>query len=165
MQVRIGSPMASALVVGPVGTGRSRVGHGIPVALGRPLLGRARLGLGLDLGRLGLRRDRLGVALGTGVALGGDRGLGLDALGDRGLPVLGRQRRAALGRLPDLLAGLGVDHPLALGPLLLGVGLLLGELALALDVDAPAGQPGGEAGVLALLPDRQRQLVVGHDDL
>ena len=28
------------------------------------------------------------------------------------------------------------------------------------DVDAPAGEPGGEAGVLALLADRQRQLVV-----
>src|SRR5690606_37880971 len=163
VRARRAAPLASALVAGPGATARSGVGHGTPVPLGRPLLGRpllgrARLGLGLDLGRLGLRRDRLGVALGTGVALGGDRGLGLDALGDRGLPVLGRQRRAALGRLPDLLAGLGVDHPLALGPLLLGVGLLLGELALALDVDAPAGQPGGEAGVLALLPDRQRQL-------
>ena len=33
-----------------------------------------------------------------------------------------------------------------------------------LDVDAPAGQLGGEAGVLALAADRQRELVVGHDD-
>ena len=32
------------------------------------------------------------------------------------------------------------------------------------DVDAPAGQPGGEAGVLALLADRQRELEVGDDD-
>ena len=31
------------------------------------------------------------------------------------------------------------------------------------DVDAPAGQPGGEAGVLPLLADRERQLVVRHD--
>ena len=40
-----------------------------------------------------------------------------------------------------------VLDPLSLGPLLVGVaGLLLGELGLALDVDAPAGQPGGRAG-------------------
>ena len=45
------------------------------------------------------------------------------------------------------------------------VGLLLGELGLALDVDPPAGEAGGEAGVLALLADGQRQLEVGDDDL
>ncbi len=38
-----------------------------------------------------------------------------------------------------------------------------GRRLVGADVDAPAGQPGGEAGVLALLADRQRQLVVGHD--
>src|SRR6186997_2261600 len=32
------------------------------------------------------------------------------------------------------------------------------------DVDAPAGEPGREAGVLALLADGQRQLEVGDDD-
>src|SRR5918995_3636273 len=47
--------------------------------------------------------------------------------------------------------------------LVAGVGLLLGELGLGADVDAPAGEPGGEAGVLALAADRQRELVVGHD--
>ena len=78
---------------------------------------------------------------------------------------VGGQRRAALGRHPHLLAGLGVDDPLALGPLLAAVGLLVGELGLALDVDAPAGEPGREARVLAFLPDGQRQLVVGDDDL
>src|SRR3954452_17535768 len=39
-----------------------------------------------------------------------------------------------------------------------------GELGLGLDVDAPAREAGGEAGVLALAPDRQRELVVGDDD-
>ena len=51
--------------------------------------------------------------------------------------------------------------------LLLLVALLLllgGELGLGLDVDPPAGQARGEAGVLALAADRQRELVVGHDD-
>src|SRR5918998_1628303 len=47
--------------------------------------------------------------------------------------------------------------------LVAAVGLFLGELGLGADVDAPAGQPGGEPGVLALAADRQRQLVVGHD--
>ena len=37
------------------------------------------------------------------------------------------------------------------------------HLGVRADVDAPAGQLGGEAGVLALLADRERQLVVRHD--
>ena len=41
----------------------------------------------------------------------------------------------------------------------------VGELRLAADVDAHAGEAGGEAGVLALLADRQAELVVGHDDV
>ncbi len=36
-------------------------------------------------------------------------------------------------------------------------------LALALDVNAPAGELGGEAGVLPLLADGEAQLLVGHD--
>src|SRR3954469_24904312 len=44
------------------------------------------------------------------------------------------------------------------------VGLLGGELGLGLDVDAPAGQPRGQARVLALAPDGQRELVVGDHD-
>src|SRR3954468_4554224 len=32
------------------------------------------------------------------------------------------------------------------------------------DVDPPTGQPGGEPCVLALLADRERELVVGHHD-
>src|SRR6201999_2226331 len=47
--------------------------------------------------------------------------------------------------------------------LVLDVGFLGGELRLRLDVDAPAGEAGGEAGVLAIAADRQRELVVGHD--
>src|SRR5687767_2802936 len=43
------------------------------------------------------------------------------------------------------------------------VGLLLGELGLGADVDAPAGQPRRQPGILTLAADRQRELVVGHD--
>ena len=35
---------------------------------------------------------------------------------------------------------------------------------IAADVDPPARQPRGEAGILALLADRQRQLEVRHHD-
>src|SRR5204863_4135575 len=45
-----------------------------------------------------------------------------------------------------------------------GLGLLGRELGVGLDVDLPAGQTRGEAGVHALLADRQRELVVRHDD-
>src|SRR5439155_565187 len=44
------------------------------------------------------------------------------------------------------------------------VGLGLRELGVALDVDLPAGKARGEAGVHALLADRERELVVGDDD-
>ncbi len=40
----------------------------------------------------------------------------------------------------------------------------VGGKRLGLDVDVPAGQARGEAGVLALLADGEGQLVVGHDD-
>lgn len=40
--------------------------------------------------------------------------------------------------------------------------LLRRLLGVGPDVDAPAGEAGGEAGVLPLLADRQRQLVVRH---
>ena len=40
----------------------------------------------------------------------------------------------------------------------------VGGKGLGLDVDVPAGQASGEAGVLALLADCERKLVVGHDD-
>ena len=38
-----------------------------------------------------------------------------------------------------------------------------GSLDVGPDVDAPAGELGGEAGILPLLADREAQLVVGHD--
>ncbi len=38
-------------------------------------------------------------------------------------------------------------------------------LTLALDIDLVTGQLGGEPRVLAFLSDRQRQLVIRHDDL
>src|SRR5437764_929701 len=44
------------------------------------------------------------------------------------------------------------------------LGLRLGELSVALDVDLPAGEARGETGVHALLADRERELVVGGDD-
>src|SRR5438034_2358459 len=39
------------------------------------------------------------------------------------------------------------------------------RLRLRLDVDPPPGEAGGEASVLSLFPDRERELVVGHDHL
>src|SRR6185312_2859044 len=67
--------------------------------------------------------------------------------------VRGTRRRSAAGR--DPAAPLRPRRSLLRG----------GRLRLRLDVDAPAGEPRCEPGVLALFPDRQRQLVVGHDDL
>src|SRR6185437_14295816 len=40
----------------------------------------------------------------------------------------------------------------------------LREFGVALDVDLPAGETRGEAGIHALLADRKRELVVGDDD-
>src|SRR5215218_4592254 len=68
--------------------------------------------------------------------------------GVRAAPAVGEDRRAAAADLLLLVAR---------------VLLLLGELGLRADVDAPAGQARGEPGVLALAADRQRELVVGHD--
>ena len=81
------------------------------------------------------------------------------------------RRQAAVGRAGDrgvrAAAAVGEDrHAAAVGllfALVLDLGFLGGELGLGLDVDAPAGQAGGEAGVLAVAADRQRELVVGHD--
>src|SRR6185295_1117197 len=46
-----------------------------------------------------------------------------------------------------------------------GVGHLVLDVALALDVDAAADQLGGQAHVLAALADGQRELLVFHDDV
>src|SRR5919109_5145531 len=88
--------------------------------------------------------------------------------------VLVRQRlvriQAAVARAGErgvrAAAAVREDRGAAAADLLLlvaGVLLLLGELGLGADVDAPAGQARGEPGVLALAADRQRELVVGHD--
>src|SRR3954451_20149107 len=66
----------------------------------------------------------------------------------RAAPAVAEDRGAAAARLLGLIALV----------LLLG-----GELGLGLDVDPPAGEAGGEARVLALAADRQRELVVGDD--
>src|SRR6185437_879855 len=63
-----------------------------------------------------------------------------------------RDRDAAAGELVLLALGAGVRH----------VGVLGVVLGLGHDVDTPAGQPVGEAGVLALLADGQRKLAVRH---
>src|SRR3954470_12338640 len=64
-------------------------------------------------------------------------------------------------------AAVGEDGAAAAAELLLlavaGLLLLLRELGLGPDVHAPAREARGEPGVLALAPDRQRELVVGHD--
>ena len=70
------------------------------------------------------------------------------------------RRSGSGGRSPGS-RGSGRRRPRLL--LVAALGLLLGELGLGADVDAPAGQAGGEPGVLALAADRQRELVVGHD--
>src|SRR4051794_6100916 len=64
-----------------------------------------------------------------------------------------RDRDAAAGELVLLALSAGIRD----------VGVLGVVLGLGHDVDAPAGQPVGEAGVLALLADGQRQLAVRHD--
>src|SRR5215217_3607521 len=98
----------------------------------------------------------------------GDRPLGDDVgvlAGERLVRVqaaVARSRERGVRAAPAVPEDRGAA---AAGLLLLvaGVLLLLGELGLRADVDAPAGQAGGEAGVLALAADRERQLVVGHD--
>src|SRR5215211_6405606 len=100
--------------------------------------GDARLRLGDDVGVLA--RQRL-VGVEPAVARARQRRV-------RAAPAVGEDRRAAAADLLLLVAG---------------VLLLLRELGLGADVDAPAGQPRGEPRVLALAADRERQLVVGHD--
>ena len=78
------------------------------------------------------------------------------APGLRPWPSCRPRRRGASGRSPR--AG-----PTARTALLRPSGA--GLVGVGPDVDPPAGQPGGEPGVLALLADGQRELVVGHDHL
>src|SRR5439155_651182 len=72
-----------------------------------------------------------------------------------------RSVRAALAVREDRRAPAGELLVLAAAEGRLGLGLR--ELAVGLDVDLPARQPRGQAGVHALLADRERELVVGRD--
>ncbi len=105
------------------------------------------------------------------------RGLGalLDLLRGLGPAEPGDARELLLGRLGELLERAeaqavhaprdGLGHPFDL--LERGDGLLLHllELALADDVELPAGELRGEAHVLSLAADGERQLLVGDDEL
>src|SRR4051812_40612794 len=98
-----------------------------------------RSGLSDDVGVLALERL---VRLEPAVARTRQRGVGAPA-------AVGEDRAAATAQL-----------------LLLAVArflLLLGDLGLRADAAPPAREAGGEPGVLALAPDRQRELVVGDD--
>ena len=118
------------------GRGRGRGADRRRARLGRGSVGRRSAALG---GCPGLGR-------GTGRASGRER-LGVARLG-RGDGV------ATLGRLPDELTRLVLD-PLALGVLDPAAGFLLGELRLALDVDAPTRETRREHARSAL-PCRSR---------
>src|SRR5690606_29455856 len=71
-------------------------------------------------------------------------------------PGTPRQRGRVPGVIPHSTAR---RRPAGIGS---GLGLLV--LGVRVDVDPPAGEAGGEAGVLPLLADRQRELEVGDDD-
>src|SRR5829696_10022304 len=98
----------------------------------------------------------------------------MPALGADDVGALARERlvgvEAAVARARQRRVGAAAavaeDRGAAAAGLLLLVArvlLLLGELGLGADVDAPAGEAGREPRVLALAADRQRELVVGHD--
>ena len=74
-----------------------------------------------------------------------------------------RQRavRAAPAAAQDRRAAAVADLAALVEAAVVGLGR---ELGLGLDVDPPARQAGGQARVLPLAADRQRELVVGHDD-
>src|SRR5579862_283223 len=72
--------------------------------------------------------------------------------------------RAALAVREDRAAASGYVLGTFLAAAVGSVGLGLRKLGVALDVDLPPGEPCGEAGVHAFLADRERQLIVGHDD-
>src|SRR6476619_3702314 len=97
----------------------------------------------------------------TGGRIAGDRLVGRDAAvlrprqGCVRAPLAVREKRgAAAGEVPVavVLAGEG------------RIGLLLRELGVGLDVDLPAREARGETRVEPLLADRERELVVRHDD-
>src|SRR5581483_9908688 len=145
---------------------RGRVGRRLRFDLVELLLGQ-RGADGLGVGRQ-LVRQRLELRL----LLGHDRLLVGGVVAQREL-LVGRNSAVARARQRRVGAALAVreDRRAAAGELLVlalpaerGVGLGLRELRVGLDVDLPAGQAGCEAGVHALLADRERELVVGGYD-
>src|SRR5690348_8737932 len=121
-------------------------------------LGLGQLGLRLEL-RLRLLDDRLLVVLDVGpqgeLLVRRDAAVAGAGKGRVRAALAGRENRgAAAGEL-------GVRVAIAREGRL---GLLGRELGVGLDVDLPAGQARGQAGVHALLADRERELVVRHDD-
>ena len=133
--VAAGAGSAGASTAAGFDFGRGGVGRGRVVGRGR--FGRRRWFGGRDAGP-GHRRRRRVAGLG-----GGDR-------------------VAAARGLPDQLAArAGPTRPRPTRP---RRRLLRLELGLALDVDPPAGQAGGQPGVLALLADGERELEVVDDD-
>src|SRR4051794_7087555 len=132
----------------------------------------ARVGAGGD-------RGLLGVGLGRGLGFGLRRLRLLFVLAGQGGHVVGveveerlvrRQAAVTRGRQGGVRAapaGREDRVAAAVEDLLVAVvagAVGLGELGLGLDVDAPAGQAGGEARVLALAADGEAELVVGDDD-
>src|SRR5438552_1853052 len=116
--------------------------------------GRRPLGRGPRCGRLrpALASEERAVLL-IQVLLVRSRGLRLDL----------RDEVMADGLLDDLARRHGLGDRDRLG---LGLRLELGtDLGLAADIDPPAGELRGQAGVLALLADRKRELPVRDDDI
>ena len=133
---------ASSVAAGSVAAGS--VAATSAVAAGASVSGSAvGLGGGSLCGRL--LRHSLRLGLGLGRDLGGP-GVGHGSLGGRG----GGGLRLGDGRLGD--GGIRIG----------GRGLGLGDRHVTPDVDPPAGQAGGEPGVLALAADRQREHPLGH---
>ena len=65
------------------------------------------------------------------------------------------------------LTGLAIGDPLTfrvLATVAVDARFFFGQLRLRLDVDAPAGKPGGETGVLTFFSNGEAELIVGHDD-
>src|SRR5918995_2924591 len=151
-----------------VRTGRHRagLGRGNLARLGRRQLGDVRLGGDLvTLGRqlLVCSADRHGLAaldrLARGLAVGERRVRGDSTEAGTRDRCVG----AALAVRED--RGAAAGEVLACLPSAEGcLGLGRGKLGLRLDVDLPPGQARGEAGVQALLADRECQLVLGDDD-
>src|SRR3954451_490881 len=175
--LRFSLQTAAARPAGPSGRIRRSCGPEWRASLGRAVLpAGSRDFLDGGVGRLGFGFAD-GVCSVGGLLLGFRLGLGhRDDLARRRLArrelLVGLDAAEAGARQRRVRAALAVreDRGAAAGELLVvsaavgRVGLGAGELALGLDVDLPAGQARCETGVEALLADRERKLIVRHDD-